>query len=225
METAAHARQAGRSTTHTAVLVLVIGAAMAAVVWAGEDLHEAARDLMTRRDIETVRTLVLRYDAAWSALPGDDPRAAARWGLPPALAGRSGDGRVDGPLLDLVNTETESHLAWRHLAAAGMGWTGAWGRVGFADAPLNRYGGAMGLVSGAFGLKAALCLTNLPAGTARRLDAALDDGDARTGAVRAGVAAHDVADERAEGNRTLRMSGLPSEERRAVTLCVEITPR
>ncbi|WP_404382259.1 hypothetical protein [Caenispirillum salinarum] len=217
-------RQAGRTNTHTAVLVLIVGLLMVAVAWSGQDLYRAAQAFMTRQDIESVRSMVLRYHHRWNALPGDDPRAAARWGLPPPLtpaaggASRdtTGNGRIDGPVLALVDVRTEGHMAWRHLEAGGSGWDGAWGRVGFARTPVNRYGGLMALTSGAFGLDgAALCLTSVPAEAARRLDARLDDGAAETGRVRAGAP---------DANGTLRRAALPLGEDRATVLCVGVAP-
>lgn len=214
----------GRSAAQTVVLVLLLGLFAVVVGLSGRDMLELTRQFTTRQDLDTLRTLVLLYRTRHGALPGDDPRGVAGGKAAAEVTGVRGNGRWDGPALDLARPErSEAVAAWADLARAGLWQPDEDRTASFAPVPHNRFGGLTLFADGLLGLGPSLCLTSVPAADALRLDARMDDGDPATGAVRAGLPEDaETAAGAAAVNRQLRTGILPSDGRRAVVLCLDL---
>lgn len=225
-------RQAGRTNTHTVVMLVIYGMVLVGATLAGTELLALVRSFTQRLDVEAVRSMVLRYHVDFQALPGDDPRAAARWGRSPAgtleaggaVVDRTGNGRWDGRLLEPGHETAEPYAAWEDLRAAGL-WEPTeeqTARVGLGRVPPNRFGGVMTFASDVLGLRTAVCLTQVPADRAGAMDRALDDGDPAAGQVRAARPA--------EGwttplrNQSLRVDGLSFDQPGTLLLCASVDP-
>lgn len=214
----------GRSVSHTAVLALLVGLFAVGTGVSGSDLLDAARLFMTRQDIAAVRTVVLLYHTRHGALPGDDPRGVAGGAAAAAVRGQRGNGRWDGPPVDLAAPQaSEAVAAWRDLARDGL-WemTPEAAYAPFLPLPRNRFGGGMLFADGILGLGPSLCLTGVPAAAVVRLDARLDDGITTTGAVRAVVVEGDATGGLRALAPALAASPPPDEPRRAMILCLEV---
>ncbi|GAA0597512.1 hypothetical protein [Caenispirillum bisanense] len=215
----------GRSASHTAVLALLLGLFAAVIGVSGSDLVEVARLFKTRQDLEAVRTMVLVYHARHGALPGADPRGFAA--VPPGVRGLAGNGRWDGPPVDLASPQpTEAVAAWLDLARAGL-WQAEpqAAYVPFLPLPRNRFGGAMLFADRVLGLGPSLCLTGVPAAAAVRLDHRLDDGDTVTGRLRAAVVEGDSTGGLRALGPGLTPSPPPEQSQRAMAVCLEVDPR
>ena len=179
----------GTTLVELSIGVVVIGLLLLTIV--GSDQFIASvRAKRLIREVDEYRFAYLTYVQRYDALPGDDPRAAARW--PSALNG-NGDWVIsgnyddappaDGVPLSITPSYGESLNFWSHLRLAGLVTDGAGNG---AIQPVNVLGGVAGVQQSGYGLRAPLiCLDQVPPHVAAMLDRALDDGDARSGTVRA----------------------------------------
>ncbi len=170
-------RQTGFTLIEIAIVLVVIGLLLGGVL-KGQALVTQGKIRAVSQEIDSISAAVLNYQSRYQALPGDDNRAAARWG---AL-----DGNLDGSLSGNFNSATdtdESRRLWSHLRHAGF--------VGGDSASLqqinNAAGGMIGVeieagVSGAAGNTSVdlpglvVCASNLPAKIAEAIDTQGDDG-------------------------------------------------
>jgi hypothetical protein len=176
-------------------VVLVLIGLLLGVLLLGNGVLTQTRIRSIANDFEQLKVAVLTYEDRYRALPGDDARASGRW------VGRAkdgtGDGRISGsyqapppagdPMATLTVDATggESLNFWWHLRLAGL-----------VDAPppvitpvaqpLNAYAGVVGVEWAVLGLpRLVACTANLPGEIAIGVENRLDDGNPRTGLVRA----------------------------------------
>lgn len=220
-----------RGRTETIVVIVFVGLVAAAVAVSGAPLVEAVKGFMMRRDVESVRAMVLTYRSLYGTLPGDDVAAVERWRRRPyaltvtgagGILDLAGNGAYDGAFLEPGNAHAEAYAAWVDLHASGL-----WGvdpaempAVGLGHTPNHRFGGPMAFAEGLLGLGPSLCLADLPADAARGLDRALDDGDAATGAVRLALLPDDWRPPVL--NQSLRRDAIPFDQAAGVLACVAL---
>lgn len=166
--------------------MLVAGGFYMIVGTAGQRMVDTVQGFKTRQQMTAILTAVTVYRARFNALPGDDARATARWGLPPAEPAIAlGNGTIDGPLFDLTRPETEAIRAWSHLRAAGR-IDGDPGLIGIGALPAAPLGGRFAFAGRAFGMTNVLCVSGVPGTWAAESDNTLDDGYPDIGTLRAG---------------------------------------
>jgi hypothetical protein len=182
-------------------VVLVLIGLLLGVLLLGNGILTQSRIRSIANDFEQLKIAVLTYEDRYRALPGDDARASTRW------VGRSkdgtGDGRISGsyqappPAGDPMATLTvdavsgESLNFWWHLRLAAL--VNAPPPVVTPVAqPLNGFSGVVGVESAVLGFpRLAACTANLPGEIAIGIESQLDDGNPRTGLVRAAKQAVD----------------------------------
>jgi type II secretory pathway pseudopilin PulG len=108
------ARERGFTLVETAIVVLMIGMLLAAVVQ-GQELIRSARVRALIAEQEAVATAVLGFQDRYLALPGDYANAASALACDPACANGNGNGRIEEG-----STPSEAILAWSHLSHAGF---------------------------------------------------------------------------------------------------------
>lgn len=138
------ARGAGFTLVETAIVLVIIGLLLAAVLQ-GQELIRSARVRNLIAEGEAVSTAILGYQDRFGALPGDDRTATTN------LSGASGNGNGNGRIEDnAAGTDVVPHeeiLAWNHLASAGFlngSYSMATSSVAIAEAgntPTNAFGG------------------------------------------------------------------------------------
>lgn len=183
---AAH-RQSGFTLVEIAIVLVIIGLLLGGVL-KGQELITQAKIKNISNDLNGVVAAVHAYQDRYRRLPGDDPGAASRWTL---LNGTTvtGDNTISGSYFAApTDTGPESTLFWAHLRLAGF-IAGDTSTVQNASIqPLNAAGGIMGVQNGGLGLVGTIvCVDRLPAKIAQALDSQMDDGNARTGQVRASL--------------------------------------
>ncbi len=166
--------QAGFSLVEIAVVLVIIGLILAAVLQ-GRELIASAEYKAYRSQLSEYRNAFYTFRDRFDALPGDFADANADLGL--SAANGNGDGVIDdGPGCGAA--ADESCQAWQHLRAAGM-LEGNPSEAGASASPRHPYGGVVASVftgtagNGGFGHKAAA--SDVPADIARRLDRDIDD--------------------------------------------------
>jgi hypothetical protein len=138
------------------------------------------------------------YHDRYRALPGDD-KGSGRWALTPPSS--AGNGVIEGTYASSAPTD-ESRLVWEHLRRAGfVAGTGSenpfnaqFGKIGVqtGDGSSASPAGVLGTAANTqlfTGLM--LCTAKLPDKVALSVDAQMDDGQGRTGSVRANIATMD----------------------------------
>jgi prepilin-type N-terminal cleavage/methylation domain-containing protein len=175
--------QKGFTLVEIAIVLVIIGLLLGGIL-KGQEMIVQARIKNVAADFSGVSAAYYGYRDRYRATPGDD-NGAGRW--TGATAG-NGNGILAGPYNSATATD-ESRLWWDHLRRAGF-VSGAG-----PDQPLNAAGGMIGVqtgnaadppaaaLTGLFTL--IMCSANLPDKIAIAVDSQLDDGDARTGSVRA----------------------------------------
>jgi hypothetical protein len=176
-------------------IVLVLVGLLLGVLLLGNGILIQSRIKSIANDFEQLKIAVLTYQDRYRALPGDDARASTRW------VGRSkdgtGDGRMSGsyqappPGGDPMTTLTvdaasgESLNFWWHLRLAELIIAPPPVITPVAQ-PLNGFSGVVGVEWAVLGFpRLAACTANLPGEIAIGVESQLDDGNPRTGLVRA----------------------------------------
>jgi type II secretory pathway pseudopilin PulG len=193
-------RQAGFTLAEIAIVLMLVGLLTGGLV-VGDGIIAEARTKFVVSEFERLKVAVLMYQDRYAALPGDDPRADSRW------VGRSksgtGDGRLGGsyqapppagdPMVALtidpasapLPGDGESLNFWWHLRLAELIVAPPTPITPVAQ-PLNHYAGVMGVEWAPLGFpRLAVCAANLPGEIAIGVENQLDDGNPRSGLVRA----------------------------------------
>ena len=174
----------GFTLVEIAIVLVIIGLLLGGIL-KGQEMITQAKIKNVIGDFSGIAAAYHGYQDRYRAIPGDDPNAGTRWSG--ATAG-SGNGIVAGTYNSGTATD-ESRLWWDHLRRAGfVSGTGT-------TSPFNATSGIIGVQTGdgaatpgvALGsfFSTIICSTNLPDKIAIAVDNQMDDGDARTGNVRA----------------------------------------
>ncbi|MCL2831413.1 MAG: prepilin-type N-terminal cleavage/methylation domain-containing protein [Betaproteobacteria bacterium] len=180
--------QRGFTLAEIAIVLIIVGLLLGGI-FKGQELITQAKIRNIGNEFNNISAAIALYQDRYKALPGDDARAG-RWKIggasltPPAEAG---NGRIEGAWNSSRNTD-ETRLFWAELRLSGfiMGETET--LEGASALPVHPMGGVFGVEqNNALGLGGGLmlCANRLPAKIAQALDTQLDNGDARTGALRA----------------------------------------
>ena len=189
-------RQSGFTLVELAIVLVIIGLILAAVL-KGQEMINNARAKSVVNDLKGVSAAYYSYYDRYKAIPGDDSAPANHLGQA-AFVG-TGDGIIDSAHSYADNNatvSTENQAFWQHTRMAGFttgsataGITG----VGTAPAGTNAMGGILGVQGGISGAEVyglignMVCAGNIPWKIAQAVDAEIDDGNSATGNVRAGA--------------------------------------
>jgi len=177
-------------------IVLVIAGLLLGGVLRGQEMVTQARIRDMINDMNGIGAAYNFYYDRYRALPGDDPRAAARWLTFGAKSG-GGDGVISGRYMEpapidptlgaftVDNAQNESLAFWWHLRMGGFIFGPSTG-VGAATQPSNAVGGLVGVQTAGLNLSSLIvCESNVPDKIAGAVDTQLDDQRPHTGLVRA----------------------------------------
>ncbi len=179
----------GFGVIELAIAMVILGIVFVMTLKAGV-LVDSIRAVMVTYQIQSIQNRILVYRADYAAFPGDDPRAARRFGRENAMFLRQnavvsfvGDDKIDGKLSDALSPNGEQFMAWRDLRYAGA-WPGDPKTPGLSALPENPFGGVYGFDEGNLGqTKGSICATRIPGHAAAMIDDRLDDGLPDKGAV------------------------------------------
>jgi len=190
-------RQTGFTLVELAIVLVIIGLILAAVL-KGQEMIQNAKVKNVISDLRGVSAAYYSYQDRYKAIPGDDGAATAHLGQT-ALAG-NGNGIIEGAYTDANlpsgtttggTLTTEAQAFWQHTRMAGF-LTGATA-PGPTFPALNSLGGLLGVQSGittnVYGMTGnVVCSGSIPWKIAQAVDIMIDDGNSDTGNVRAGAA-------------------------------------
>jgi prepilin-type N-terminal cleavage/methylation domain-containing protein len=185
--------QSGFTLVEIAIVLVIIGLLLGGVL-KGQELIEQSKIKRVVNDFNNISAAIITYQDRYRFLPGDDPNAATRWptavgGITPANNGNGGGTLAPATLAQvLTGGGNESGFAWQHLRAAGL-VTGDMSTAARSTTPEqtpfgSNYGIGLGATAMNFGVVPAFC-ASLPPKAAEQLDRQLDDGNPRTGNIRA----------------------------------------
>ncbi len=183
-------KQAGFTLVEIAVVLVIIGLIIAAVLTA-QQVTQNGKITNTIQTIKSYQAAAQSYNQNYGALPGDDAQQKNRFsnvadnGNGNGAIGLSGDGFAvaDGA----ADASKESRLFWNALRAANL----IKGDGTSANPPGNAFGGAFAVQDGAFsgGLAVGtnvLCLNHISGAAAIAIDQQLDDGLPDKGNIKGG---------------------------------------
>ncbi|MDP2092624.1 MAG: prepilin-type N-terminal cleavage/methylation domain-containing protein [Hydrogenophaga sp.] len=187
--------QAGFTLVEIAIVLVIIGLLLGGVL-KGQELIENAKIKNLKNDYQGIAAAFYGYKDRYNATPGDDILAAGRWvGSPALAAATAGNGNIDGAYTAACAAASvaENCAVFDHLRRAGL----IAGTVNSTN-PRNAYGGSIAILTQGVVLGGAqsglnICMGSLPAKAAEAIDAAFDDGNPGTGAVRATLGVNNIA--------------------------------
>lgn len=182
---------AGFTLVEMAIVLVIIGFIIGGVLTA-QQITQNAKITSTLQAIKSYQAAVQSYNQNYGALPGDDPQATARFNL----SAGDGKGTIDGAnyATNKTQADTEAQAFWQHLRAATL----IKGAAADANLPTNPFAGVFGIQSskiftdGFVDGTNVICANKIPGAAAIAIDQQLDDGDPKTGSVRAGAATDSI---------------------------------
>lgn len=169
-------RQTGFTLIEISIVLVIIGLLLGGVL-KGQELIENAKIKRMNNDFSGIASATYSYLDRYSAIPGDDKNADARW----SLTSTNGDGKgsLDGAWDASDSKETK--YFWEHLRRSNLivGGTGS-------DLPVHAFGGIIGVANDYLGITGpVICMDNINGKRAEIIDRQLDDGKPNTGVLRA----------------------------------------
>jgi prepilin-type N-terminal cleavage/methylation domain-containing protein len=182
--------QSGFTLVEIAIVLVIIGLLLGGVL-KGQELVHNAKVKNLANDFRAISTAVYAYQDRFRAMPGDDRAADTHVAGGINAAGNLGNARIDGDWNSEVQTD-ESYLFWQHIRLAGL-ITGT-SEIASGDyLPRNAEGGRIGITgkeilsspSTPYPASFYICSQGIVGRYARQIDTMIDDGNTKTGAVRA----------------------------------------
>jgi prepilin-type N-terminal cleavage/methylation domain-containing protein len=182
-------RQAGFTLIEIAVVLMIAGSLMGAIL-KGQQLIDMAKEKQLESDFKNIPMMIYGYQDKYKAIPGDDKNAVNRFpGITDSVRNGDGEGLIAGKWFDF-NPTTDSTLIWQHLRLAGL-MNGETNLFSSDYMPQNALGKAIDLHSGSdYGSPPILdlqghalqgtytiCSRGIPGELAISLDIRLDDGN------------------------------------------------
>ncbi len=171
-------RNGGFTLVEIAIVLVIIGLLLGGIL-KGQELVTNAKIKRMVNDINGITAAIYSYQDRYSALPGDDNSAAARWS---GLCGGNGNGNgvIEGTWYSSSGSD-ESRKIWGQLRAAGL----INGAKNNCKQPLHAFGGRIGIEDSYGGLYGTvICMEDVEGKIGEILDRQLDDGIINTGNVR-----------------------------------------
>jgi hypothetical protein len=185
--------QAGFTLAEIAIVAVLFGLLFGGIV-SGRSIVTQARIKLVITQFTGLHAAHIHYVDRYVALPGDDPRAAARW--PAGAKDGTGDGQLSGtyrdppppgnPMANLTVdvTQGETLNYWWHLRLSELVPLPP-PEVTIVAQPLNPFGGVIGVEQNAMGFPIpAICQANLPGVVAIGVDSQIDELSPTRGVVR-----------------------------------------
>ena len=184
-------RQAGFTLVEIAVVLVIIGLIIAAVLTT-QQVTLNGKITNAIQSLKSFQAAAQSYNQNYGALPGDDSQEKSRFSV--LTDNGDGNGTVGANGADAfaltaaaTGTSKESLLFWGALRAANL----IKGDASSLTAPGNAFGGVFAVQDGAFNGGIAvgtnvLCLNHVPGTAAIAIDQQLDDGKPDTGNIKGG---------------------------------------
>ena len=175
--------QAGFTLVEIAIVMVIIGLLIGGIL-KGQEIITNAKIGNVEKEFNNVSVAIYNYQDRYRALPGDDTKTQARFGIP---AG-DGDWRINDPF-DSSNTDDESRLFWAHLRSAGL----ITGGTDDQNQPNHPFQNIIGVSTGTAGTGTAgitglfVAFKAIPGDIAEMLDTRTDDGDPALGSVHGAI--------------------------------------
>jgi len=159
-------KQSGFTLIEIAIVLVIIGLLLGGVL-KGQEMMTNAKIKRVSNDFNGISAAVFSYLDRYSAFPGDDPNAAARW-----------NGTTAGDGNGIINTGERPDV-WEHLRQSGLvAGTGI-------NNPTHAFGGTIRVQQNGANINGTvICMFNMPGKTAEILDRQIDDGNGNTGEFR-----------------------------------------
>jgi prepilin-type N-terminal cleavage/methylation domain-containing protein len=183
--------QSGFTLVEIAIVLVIIGLLLGGVL-KGQELIHSAKVKNLASDFRSISTAVYSYQDRFRALPGDDRSAATHVnGGISATSNSLGNARIDGRW-NSDSSADESYMFWQHIRLAGL-VTGTSNTASTDYIPRNAEGGRIGVTGNPiftapeppYPASLYVCSQGIQGRYARQIDTTIDDGNTRTGTVRA----------------------------------------
>jgi prepilin-type N-terminal cleavage/methylation domain-containing protein len=174
-------RQTGFTLIEISIVLVIIGLLLGGVL-KGQELIENAKIKRMNNDFSGIASATYSYLDRYSAIPGDDKNASARWGT--SVKDGDGKGSLSGNW-DSTTATDETAIFWVHLRKANL-------ITGGDDTalPVHAFGGKIGVADGLLDISGpVICMDNINGKRAEIIDRQLDDGNPKTGTLRGSSAA------------------------------------
>jgi len=161
-------KQSGFTLIEIAIVLVIIGLLLGGVL-KGQEMMTNAKIKRMSNDFNGIAAAIYSYRDRYSALPGDDPNANARWGG--SIQSGDGDGLISGTAFS-SNTTGESRQLWAHLRQSGLvAGSGS-------NLPNHAFGGRIGIEDTQYGINGnVICMQDVQGKIGEILDRQLDDGN------------------------------------------------